>query len=93
MTHVTREGDTALHLAAERGRLLGLAAMLRNKVDVNFRDGSGYSPLFKCLSRNTMDSVHLLLSHGADVNETVSRRTGESLLHRLVKGDRIKAGM
>ncbi|XP_012936782.2 uncharacterized protein LOC101846572 [Aplysia californica] len=41
VTHISRDGDTALHLAAVRERLGGLAAMLRNKVDANIRDGSG----------------------------------------------------
>ncbi|GFO18898.1 ankyrin-3 [Plakobranchus ocellatus] len=90
-THLTKDGNSALHFAALRERLGGLAVMLDARVDLGIRNGSGESPLFLCMSHNALKSARLLVDNGADVNEITGRKDNESLLHKMVKGDRVAA--
>lgn len=42
VAHLTKDGETVLHLAAVRERVEGVSVMLRNKVDINARNGYGH---------------------------------------------------
>ncbi|GFR59616.1 ankyrin-3-like [Elysia marginata] len=88
ITHLAKDGNSALHWAALRERLGGLAAMLDTNVDVGIRNGSGESPLYVCMCHNALKSARLLINNGADANEITGRKDNESLLHKMVKGDR-----
>lgn len=91
ITHLAKDGNSALHWAALRERLGGLAAMLDTNVDVGVRNGRGESPLYLCMCHSAHKSARLLINNGADVNEIIGRKNNETLLHRMVKGDRSAA--
>ncbi|RUS88554.1 hypothetical protein EGW08_003654 [Elysia chlorotica] len=88
ITHLGKDGNSALHFAAMRERLGGLSAMMDANVDVGIRNGSGESPLYVSLCHNALKSARILIHNGADVNEITGRKDNEYLMHKMVKGDR-----
>ena len=76
------DGDTLLHIACEKVEKYGIEMvefLLSKNIDVNIRDGEGYTALqcivsyYVPLSKNIIDYIKvikLLLQYGADVNKT-----------------------
>ncbi|MGL9761053.1 MAG: ankyrin repeat domain-containing protein [Wolbachia sp.] len=60
-------GDTLLHCAAENNRS-NLIVYLSNKIDVNFKNKNGKTPLYYAIGKNDDSIVKKLLSCGADIN-------------------------
>ena len=60
-----KQGQTALHIAVQRGNRLIVEYLLRNRAIVNTRDALGNTPLHYATS---LSICNKLLSHGADVS-------------------------
>jgi ankyrin repeat protein len=65
LSYVTPEGDTCLHIAAQRGNLEAVALLVRAGVSVNARGDIGATPLHCATTAQVWD---FLVSHGADLN-------------------------
>ncbi|MHB0999609.1 MAG: ankyrin repeat domain-containing protein [Armatimonadota bacterium] len=86
----TDDGDTPLHVAAERSENGKAAVLLIHKADVNARDSDGNTPLHLALANGNEAGADLLKSHGANIQ--AKNNKGEiphaykpSLLERLVE--------
>lgn len=60
-------GATALHLAAENGRVDVMKFLLEKGADINYKNKRGHTALTLVSPRGFADAVELLVSHGADV--------------------------
>lgn len=87
-TTITGSGHTVVHLLVQRQKLDSLKAVLARGVDVNTRDAQGATPIHTALQYHALPAAQVLIDHGADVAEVVSRRKGITLLHKLVMRDR-----
>jgi ankyrin repeat protein len=68
LTYRNPEGDSCLHLAAQRGDLKAIDILIRAGIDINSRGDMGATPLHAaCLSGNA-DVVKLLIRSGANKN-------------------------
>lgn len=71
--------SSAIHTAAKKGDLYALRQELMNKhVDVNARDGSGYTPLMIASESGQFEAVKGLIANGATVD--LARTTGMTAL-------------
>ena len=68
----TRGGwnSTPLHVAAVRGDVAAIAALLDAGADIQARGEHGYSPLHEAVEQGNVDAVRLLLERGASVSAT-----------------------
>lgn len=84
--HLSREGRTLLHFAAERNPNSGIIEfLLESKLDVNARDAHGTTPLALAAQFNREENViRELLRWGADV--TAADNDGDTVLHAAVFG-------
>lgn len=90
-TTITGSGHTVVHLLAQRQKVMALQAILKRGVDVNTRNAQGTTPIHVAFQHNGLAAAKILIQHGANVSETVSRRKGTTLLHKLVMCDRPQA--
>lgn len=58
----------AVHLAADKGRVRVLTALLRSAASVNARNRSGRSPLMQAVLSNQFEAIKVLLAFGADTH-------------------------
>ncbi len=58
-------GNTPLHVAAVRGDLAELTALLDGGADINAVGELGYTPLHYAVSQEMLEAAELLLSRGA----------------------------
>ena len=65
----TREGCTALHLAASNDHALTVRFLLYKGANFNIADNNGYTALRLAAENGHLNSVKLLLVAGADLNE------------------------
>ena len=66
---IVNDPGFALHFAAETGDInLAKINFERGDVDVNFRDETGFTPLFRAVMQKHRDFVSFILDHGADPN-------------------------
>ncbi|MDE0092794.1 MAG: ankyrin repeat domain-containing protein, partial [Oligoflexia bacterium] len=93
----TREGRTLLHIAALRGYIDIVIALIEKEADIHATDKHGETPLYRAVWKGDKDMALVLIKAGADVN--VVNRLGRTPLHLAVwKGDKdmalvlIKAG-
>src|SRR3990167_222334 len=70
---------TPLHIAAARGDINAVKALLEQRADVNKRDKNGSTPLNEASSKGHANIVRLLIEKGADVND--KSKVGHSPLH------------
>ena len=61
---------TTLHIAAVRGDLAAIAALLDAGADIRSRGEHGYSPLHEAVAQGHIEAVRLLLERGASVSAT-----------------------
>lgn len=59
------DGETALIIASERGRLNIVKLLLDNKARVNFHGGEGYNALLAASKSGYLDIINLLLDNKA----------------------------
>ena len=62
------ENSTALHIAADLGRLHTVELLVDYGADINAQDQTGSTPLKMAIEGGHIDISRLLLSHGAHVN-------------------------
>jgi ankyrin repeat protein len=65
-----RRGLTALHAAAQNGRMEIVRYLLQFKIDINTTAKNKETPLLSSISRGHLEVAKLLIEHGADVNVT-----------------------
>ena len=63
-------GCTPLHVAAVRGDVAAIAALLDAGADIQARGEDGYSPLHDAVEQGQLQAVRLLLERGASVAAT-----------------------
>jgi len=68
----TRGGwqSTPLHVAAVRGDIAAIAALLDAGAEIQSRGEHGYSPLHEAVEQGHIEAVRLLLERGASVTAT-----------------------
>ena len=77
-----KQGDAALHKAAQTGNIELARILLVHGANVNIRESEqGYTPLMYAGIRKDRDMIMLLLSHGAD--PMVADKEGYILYHYL----------
>ncbi|MGD1091907.1 MAG: ankyrin repeat domain-containing protein [Bryobacteraceae bacterium] len=64
---------TALHMAARRGNVEVIAALLDGGADIEARDSLGETPLRRAVNCNKVEAAKLLLARGADPNSKGSK--------------------
>lgn len=72
-------GQTALHIAADRGNVQRIHTLLRHGVDLEARDLDGNTPLMLAVSAEELEAVNRLLEAGADI--TTQNYVGDTPLH------------
>ena len=83
-----KEGDTALHVAAQFGTIEVLKAYLdlfcgsKRRGMIDHKDTLGFSALHRCASVADAEKVVLMLHHGADLSLT--DESGKNVLHTMV---------
>lgn len=58
-------GDTAVHIAAQKGNLLHLEVLVGAGAEVNLLNDNALCPLYLAILNNHIDCVHVLLEAGA----------------------------
>nr|XP_039324815.1 ankyrin repeat domain-containing protein 31 isoform X1 [Saimiri boliviensis boliviensis] len=82
-------GKSRLHLAARRGNLSLVKALIETGADVNLNDNAGCTPLHEASSKGSVDIIVELLKAGANVNcENID---GTLPLHDAVANNHLKA--
>lgn len=88
----TRGGwqSTPLHIAAVRGDVAAIAALLDAGADIQSRGEHGYSPLHEAVEQGHIDAVRLLLERGA--SRTVTNDHGHTPIQsaRILKEHEIE---
>jgi truncated hemoglobin YjbI len=64
---------TALHMAARRGNVDVIGALLDGRADIEARDSAGDTPLRRAVNCNKVEAAKLLLARGADPHSKGSR--------------------
>ncbi len=64
---------TALHMAARRGNVEIIGALLDEGADIEARDSAGETPLRRAVNCNKVEAAKLLLARGADPHSPGSR--------------------
>ncbi|XP_069889124.1 ankyrin repeat domain-containing protein 31-like isoform X2 [Dipodomys merriami] len=83
------KGKSQLHLAARRGNLSYVKALIESGMDVNVKDNEGWTPLHEASNKGCKDIIIELLKAGANVNcENIN---GILPLHDAVAGNHLKA--
>jgi ankyrin repeat protein len=80
---------TALHMAARRGNVDVIGALLDGGADLEARDSAGDTPLRRAVNCNKVEAVRLLLSRGADRYSKGSRALTPVLAARSVEMKRV----
>ncbi|KAF5913639.1 hypothetical protein HPG69_017260 [Diceros bicornis minor] len=84
----TARGESRLHLAARRGNLSLVKALIESGANVNLKDNAGWTPLHEASSEGSDDIIVELLKAGADVN--CENLDGILPLHDAVANNHLK---
>ena len=76
---------TALHMAARRGNVDVIAALLDEGADMEARDSLGDTPLRRAVNCNNVDAAKLLLARGADAASRGSKALTPPLAARSIQ--------
>lgn len=79
------DGQTALHLAANRGQTEAMGLLLESGVPVDAKTDFGWTPLYMTSLQGHVEAARLLLDSGADVD--AAGNDGTTVLMRAVDGD------
>nr|XP_031302646.1 ankyrin repeat domain-containing protein 31 [Camelus dromedarius] len=82
-------GESRLHLAARRGNLSLVKALVQSGADVNLKDNAGWTPLREAASEGCNDTIVELLKANAKVN--CGNLDGILPLHDAVANNHLKA--
>jgi len=84
---------TALHMAARRGNVEAIAALLDGGADIEARDSAGDTPLRRAVNLNKVEAARLLLARGADPHSKGSRALTPVLAARSDQMKQVFSGM
>ena len=76
---------TALHMAARRGNVELIAALLDEGADIEARDSLGETPLRRAVNCDKVDAAKLLLERGADAASRGSKALTPAMAARSVR--------
>uniref|UniRef100_A0A2K6FCW1 Ankyrin repeat domain 31 n=1 Tax=Propithecus coquereli TaxID=379532 RepID=A0A2K6FCW1_PROCO len=82
-------GESRLHVAARRGNLSVVKALIESGADVNLKDNAGWTPLHEAAHEGSADIIVELLKAGANVNS--ENLDGILPLHDAVASNHLKA--
>jgi ankyrin repeat protein len=77
------DGETLLHIAAERGHDRIAALLVEKGLDVNARNNDGGTPLHKAAGMGDFETTSMLVEHGADVRAVSEYK--DTPLHRAAE--------
>jgi len=85
-----RNGHTPTHLACQRSRTDCLEQLFSstNKVDLEFKNFNGFTPLHEAVFAGCTSGVRCLVAHGANVN-CKDGKSGRTPLHHAVESENI----
>ena len=80
ITLLTNDGENVFHLAAQNKNSHVIGKLLEYEgIDINARDGEGFTPMHIACMGNTWAVINKLLNHG--VNATLLTSNGDSVFH------------
>ncbi|BBO89306.1 ankyrin repeat domain-containing protein [Desulfosarcina ovata] len=79
ISQMNENGETPLHIAAERGNLNIAIALITAGANVNSTDNTNRTPLFIAVNNEYIDLIKLLIVKNANVNKSLNN--GNSPLH------------
>ena len=82
---------TPLHMAARRGNLEVISALLDGGAEIEARDSVGETPLRRAVNCNKVEAVRLLLARGADRHSVGSKQLTAELAARSEQMKRVFA--
>ena len=74
----TKDGDTPLHLAAEKEYPEIATLLLAHKANANRRDRSGKTPIYYTAYNGNIHTMDVLIAHNVNINQKIPEGT---LLH------------
>lgn len=83
-TTIDSNGETPLHNSIQKNRMECLKKMLELDININARNNRGYTLLTYALLYRNMKIAKQFIEKGASVNEICLRKTGKTVLHKMI---------
>ncbi|CAI9728614.1 ankyrin repeat RF_0381 isoform X3 [Octopus vulgaris] len=83
-TTIDSNGETPLHISIQKNKMECLKKMLELDISINARNNKGYTPLGYALLYGHMKIASEFVEKGAQVDEICVRKTGKTLLQKMV---------
>ncbi|XP_014785273.1 ankyrin-3 [Octopus bimaculoides] len=90
-TTIDSNGETPLHTSIQKSRMECLKKMLELDLNIKARNNKGYTPLSYALLYGHMKIASQFIEKGAQVNEICVRKTGKTLLQKMVTINKLEA--